>query len=75
MDRVSLYQELVEHLGGPKRAAELLGVSQATASGWKLGIHGMSSAVAIRAERITQHKFKAADLSAQLDSLRDDPLA
>jgi DNA-binding transcriptional regulator YdaS (Cro superfamily) len=75
MDRVSLYQQLIDDFGGPKKAAEALGVSQATTSSWRLGIHGMSPSVAIRIERITNQKYRAVDLSEQLAALRDDPSA
>lgn len=58
-----LYQDLVKHFGGPSAAARALCVKQGTASGWIRGDHGMSLKVALRAEKLTDGMFKAADLS------------
>ncbi|KJZ10433.1 regulatory protein [Halomonas sp. S2151] len=58
----SLFTQLVDHFGTQTKAAEALGVDQTTISGWVRGKHGMSPAVALRAEKLTSRKFKAADL-------------
>lgn len=70
MDRTLLYQKLLDDLGGPKKAAIALKVAQSTASGWKLGQHGMSARTAIRAEQLTKGRYKAVDLSAELSDLK-----
>lgn len=58
----SLFIALVRHFGTQVTTAEQLGVDQTTVSGWVRGKHGMSPAVAVRAERLTNGAFKAADL-------------
>lgn len=58
----ALYKNLVSHFGTQTEAAEALGVDQTTISGWVRGKHGMSPGVALRAERITQGAFTAAEL-------------
>lgn len=62
-------KELVDYFGGPTKTAEKLGVKQATASGWKNGLHGMSEVYARKAERITNKKFLAIELN---DNLRKE---
>ncbi|UTA78991.1 helix-turn-helix domain-containing protein [Halomonas sp. XH26] len=57
-----LFNRLVDHFKTQTKAAEALGVDQTTVSGWVRGKHGMSPAVALRAEKITEGKFKAAEL-------------
>lgn len=51
------FQELVGHFGTQLKTAESLGVDQATVSGWVRGKHGMSPAVALRAEKLTKKAF------------------
>ncbi len=58
----ALFTKLVDHFGTQTKAAEALGVDQTTISGWVRGKHGMSPAVALRAEMLTTGKFKAAEL-------------
>lgn len=62
----TLYQELVKHLGGQKASAKALLVSQPNISGYVSGRWNMSERVAIRAEKVTCGKFKAADLCPTL---------
>ena len=69
MSKQKLYQSLLDRLGGPTAAAKVLGVSQATASGWGLGSHGMSPKPARMAERATGGEFKAAELCDDLAEL------
>ncbi|MBT2773820.1 helix-turn-helix domain-containing protein [Halomonas sp. ISL-60] len=57
-----LFNRLVNHFETQTKAAVALGVDQTTVSGWVRGKHGMSPAVALRAEKITGGQFKAADL-------------
>lgn len=58
----ALFTQLVSHFGTQTKAADALGVDQTSISGWVRGKHGMSPAVALRAEKLTAGKFKAADL-------------
>lgn len=58
----TLYKDLVKHFGGQKLTADALGVSQANISGYVSGRWNMSESVAIRAEKVTNGKFKAIDL-------------
>lgn len=57
-----LFANLVKHFGTQDEAARRLGVDQTTVSGWVRGKHGMSPAVALRAERLTNGRFMAAEL-------------
>lgn len=57
-----LFANLVKHFGTQDIAAKRLGVDQTTVSGWVRGKHGMSPAVALRAERLTGGRFTAAEL-------------
>ena len=62
MNTHNIYQELVKHFGGQVKTAEALGCKQGTVSGWVRGKHGVSGKYAIKAEQLTNGKFKAADL-------------
>lgn len=62
----TLYVEIVEHFGGQIPTAKALLVSQANISGYVSGRWNMSVSVAIRAEKATNGKFKAADLCPSL---------
>ena len=62
MSQTSTFQSLVGFFGTQIKAAQLLKVDQATVSGWVRGKHGMSPAVALRAEKLTDGKFTAAQL-------------
>lgn len=62
MNQTSTFQSLVGYFGTQIKTAELLKVDQATVSGWTRGKHGMSPAVALRAEKLTDGKFTAAQL-------------
>ncbi|WP_053982253.1 YdaS family helix-turn-helix protein [Marinagarivorans algicola] len=60
------YKKLVKRLGGTKKASRALNVSMPSVCGWVSSKHGMSAAVAIRAERVTDGEFKAEDLCPAL---------
>ncbi|WP_440590608.1 transcriptional regulator [Rheinheimera fenheensis] len=60
------FKDLIAYFGGQSIAAEQLGVKQPTVSGWLNGKHGMSPKTALKAERLTDGKFKAADLCPDL---------
>ena len=62
MSQTSTFQSLVGFFGNQIKTAELLKVDQATVSGWVRGKHGVSPAVALRAEKLTKGKFTAAQL-------------
>lgn len=56
------YEKLVDFFGGQVPTAEALCVNQGAVSNWVRGKHGMSPAVALRAERLTGGRFTAAEL-------------
>lgn len=60
------FKNLIDHFGDQSIAAEKLGVKQPTVSGWLNGKHGMSAKTALKAERLTDGKFKASDLCPEL---------
>ena len=62
----ALYIQLVEHFGSQDLAAKALEVSQSNISGYVSGRWNMSVDVAIRAEKATSGKFKAAELCSSL---------
>ena len=62
MSQTSTFQNLVGFFGTQIKTAELLKVDQATVSGWVRGKHGMSPAVALRAEKLTNGRFTAAQI-------------
>ncbi|WP_367620063.1 transcriptional regulator [Microbulbifer thermotolerans] len=53
----SVYKRLVSHFRTQEETARALGVDQSTVSGWVRGVHRMSPAVAVRAERATGGAF------------------
>ena len=57
-----IYQDLIGYFGGVSATAKALKVAQSTVSGWQNGNHGMSGAIAIKAEAITGCKYRACDL-------------
>ncbi|ATH79521.1 hypothetical protein CLM76_09260 [Vreelandella venusta] len=58
----TVFKSLVSHFGGQIQTAEALSVNQGAVSNWVRGKHGMSPAVALRAEKLTEGKFTAAQL-------------
>lgn len=60
------YQSVIDHFGNQVKTATMLGVRQASVSAWVSGKTKMGAAVAIRAEKVTQGKFKASDLCPAL---------
>ena len=63
---MNIYQKLVEHFGTQQKVAEALRLDQGTVSGWVRGKHGMSAVSALKAEAITEGKFKAVELCPDL---------
>ncbi len=63
---VKRYEKLVKHFGNQQKTADALGCSQAAVFKWVKGKAYMSSAIANRAQKITDAKFKAADLCPDL---------
>ena len=63
---MNIYQKLVEHFGTQQKVAEALRLDQGTVSGWVRGKHGMSPVSALKAEAITEGKFKAVELCPDL---------
>ncbi|MBY5984426.1 helix-turn-helix domain-containing protein [Halomonas sp. DP8Y7-1] len=62
----TIFERLVAHFGTQAKAAEALKVNQGAVSNWVRGKHGMSPAVALRAEALTGGEFKAAQLCPQV---------
>lgn len=58
----NIYTQLIDHFGGQEATADQLQVKQASVSGWARGVHGMSPAVAVRAEKATDGEFSRRDL-------------
>ena len=58
----NIYQRLVDHFHGQTATATKLEVDQSTVSGWVRGLHGMSPAVAVRAEKASSGVFSRRDL-------------
>ncbi|MDY6450686.1 hypothetical protein SKM54_04605 [Acinetobacter faecalis] len=65
----TIYQELVDYLGGQVSTAKALKVSQSNISGYINGRWNMSELVALRAEMVTKGEFKATDLCPTLKGL------
>ncbi|MFC0708678.1 Cro/CI family transcriptional regulator [Azorhizophilus paspali] len=63
---MNIYQSLIAHFGTQQKTADALRVDQGTVSGWVRGRHGMSPVTALKAEAVTQGKFKAVDLCPNL---------
>lgn len=49
----NIYERLVAYFGTQAKAADALGVDQASVSNWVRGKNGMSPLVAMKAERLT----------------------
>lgn len=58
----TIFSELVDHFGGQQSTAKALRVNQGAVSNWVNSKHGMSPAVALRAEKLTEGKFTAVQL-------------
>ena len=50
---------MVDALGGARRTAQIIGVSQPTVTAWYHGKHGISPRTALRIEKITGGQYKA----------------
>ncbi|WP_252510515.1 Cro/CI family transcriptional regulator [Acinetobacter baumannii] len=72
---VSKYQEVVSHFGSQSSTARALGVSQPSVFSWVKGLTEMSEKVAIRTQKVTDGKFKAADLCPSLRELEEIDLS
>jgi hypothetical protein len=62
----NIYQKLVDHFGSQESTAKALLVKQPSVSNWVNQKKGMSEQVALRAQRVTNGIFKAADLCPAL---------
>ncbi|MGO3214795.1 MAG: transcriptional regulator [Halomonas sp.] len=58
----TVFQSLVDHFGGQIKTAKALQVNQGAVSNWVNDKHGMSPAVALRAEKLTDGAFSRAQL-------------
>ncbi|MEO4108231.1 YdaS family helix-turn-helix protein [Acinetobacter pittii] len=63
---ISIYEKLVEFLGGQTKAAEVLLIKQPSVNAWLKGKNLMSEVVAMRAQRVTKGRFKAKELCPAL---------
>lgn len=66
LDLTCKYSELVEHFGSQTLTANALNIKQPSVKGWLSGKTKMSEKVAIRAQVVTDGKFKAVDLCPSL---------
>ena len=71
----ALYMSLVSHFGGQVLTAKALEISQSGVSGYVAGRWNMSIAVAKRAEKATNGKFKAVDLCPALKEFQQELVA
>jgi len=62
----NIYEKVINFFGGQKGTKTKLGVSQPTVSGWLTGKHGMSAKIALKTQKLSDGKFKAADLCSEL---------
>ena len=69
MQLVSKYQKLVDFFGSQSATADALGIRQPSVNAWLSGKAKMSARLAIKAEKITNGKFKAVDLCPDLKGL------
>ncbi|MFW2042271.1 transcriptional regulator [Acinetobacter sp. ULE_I001] len=68
---ITKYEEIVSHFGSQSSTAKALGVSQPSVYSWVKGLTEMSEKVAIRAQKVTDGKFKASDLCPSLRELEE----
>lgn len=68
---ITKYEEIVSHFGSQSSTAKALGVSQPSVYSWVKGLTEMSEKVAIRTQKVTEGKFKAADLCPSLKELEE----
>ncbi|MGQ7253946.1 Cro/CI family transcriptional regulator [Vreelandella titanicae] len=69
------FQSLVDHFGGQLQTAEALNVNQGAVSNWVRGKHGMSPAVALRAEKLTDGAFTRYQLCPSVFEAPSDEVA
>lgn len=67
----NIYVDLVSHFKTQTATAEAIGVKQCTVNGYLSGKWQMSEKVAIRTQKVTEGKFKAADLCPSLRELEE----
>ena len=60
------FERLVRHFGTETKAANAIGVSQATVHNWKKGAHGVRAEHAIAAEKASGGEVKAYELCPAL---------
>lgn len=63
---MSIYQSLIDYFGGQRATAKALNCKQPSVWAWAQGKTNMSATLAIKAEIITNGKFKAVDLCPKL---------
>lgn len=63
---MTAFERLITHFGGETRAANAIGVSQATVHNWKKGVHGIRAEHAIAAEKACDGVVKAYELCPAL---------
>lgn len=68
---MQVIHELVSFFGSQGKTAQALGCSQATVFKWLHGKMNVSSFYALKAEKITNGKFKAVDLCPRLKGIYD----
>ncbi|WP_323842920.1 transcriptional regulator [Moraxella sp. Pampa] len=61
--------KLITEFGNQVKLAKKVGVKQGTVTGWLNNRHGMREIYALKVEKLTNGKFKAADLCPKLKEL------
>ena len=69
MQLANKYQKLVDFFGTQSATADALGIRQPSVNAWLSGKAKMSAKLALKAEKITDGKFKAVDLCPDLKDL------
>lgn len=68
---IAKYEELVEFFGSQTKTAQALLREQPSVNAWIKGKSQMSETTALRAERVTEGRFKAYELCPSLKEFED----
>lgn len=67
------YKNLINFFGSQVKTAKMLQVKQPSVNAWLTGKSKMSATVALRAEKLTNGKFRAVDLCPRLAEIENLP--
>ncbi len=73
MKKSQAVSNLISYFGNQKETGSILGVKQATVSGWLNMKHTMRETKALKAEKLTKGEIKAVDLCPALAELEETP--